>query len=107
MRDLISKKAAQGGLDPIASGLPRNARRGNPLILLEALSNGPQHEIGHRNETKTASYPLISGLSAGALGEIRTPDPRIRSPMLYPAELRAHQCFQQVSRKPRPGSRSG
>ena len=26
---------------------------------------------------------------AGALGEIRTPDPRIRSPMLYPAELRA------------------
>lgn len=28
-------------------------------------------------------------LSGGALGEIRTPDPRIRSPMLYPAELRA------------------
>src|SRR5579863_2009533 len=28
---------------------------------------------------------------AGALGEIRTPDPRIRSPMLYPAELRARE----------------
>ena len=28
----------------------------------------------------------------GAPGEIRTPDPRIRSPMLYPAELRA-PCF--------------
>ena len=27
----------------------------------------------------------------GALGEIRTPDPQIRSLMLYPAELRA-QC---------------
>jgi hypothetical protein len=27
--------------------------------------------------------------AVGALGEIRTPDPRIRSPMLYPAELRA------------------
>src|SRR5437763_10048679 len=26
---------------------------------------------------------------AGALGEIRTPDPRIRSPSLYPSELRA------------------
>ena len=26
----------------------------------------------------------------GALGEIRTPDPQIRSLMLYPAELRAH-----------------
>jgi hypothetical protein len=25
----------------------------------------------------------------GALGEIRTPDPRNRNPMLYPAELRA------------------
>src|ERR1700675_2769644 len=32
----------------------------------------------------------------GALGEIRTPDPRNRNPMLYPAELRAHQCFQWV-----------
>ena len=27
----------------------------------------------------------------GALGEIRTPDPQIRSLMLYPAELRARQ----------------
>ena len=26
----------------------------------------------------------------GALEEIRTPDPQIRSLMLYPAELRAH-----------------
>jgi hypothetical protein len=25
-------KAAQGGLDPIASGLPRNARRGRPFL---------------------------------------------------------------------------
>jgi hypothetical protein len=31
----------------------------------------------------------LTGSGAGALGEIRTPDPRIRSPMLYPAELRA------------------
>src|ERR1700724_2325190 len=28
----------------------------------------------------------------GALGEIRTPDPRIRIPMLYPAELRAREA---------------
>jgi hypothetical protein len=38
---------------------------------------------------------LLNGID-GALGEIRTPDPRIRSPMLYPAELRAHQWFQRV-----------
>jgi hypothetical protein len=29
----------------------------------------------------------------GAHGEIRTPDPRLRRPMLYPAELRAHEPF--------------
>jgi AraC-like DNA-binding protein len=33
--------------------------------------------------------PEGSGLTNGALGEIRTPDPRNRNPMLYPAELRA------------------
>jgi hypothetical protein len=29
----------------------------------------------------------------GALGGIRTPDPQIRSLVLYPAELRAHEAF--------------
>ena len=29
----------------------------------------------------------------GALGEIRTPDLRIRSPLLYPAELQAQIVF--------------
>src|SRR2546430_17492795 len=34
--------------------------------------------------------PAPPALNAnGALGEIRTPDPRNRNPMLYPAELRA------------------
>jgi hypothetical protein len=36
----------------------------------------------------------VSGMDldiAGALGEIRTPDPQIRSLVLYPAELRAHR----------------
>src|ERR1700755_135757 len=36
-------------------------------------------------------------LRIGALGEIRTPDPRNRNPMLYPAELRAHQSFQRLT----------
>jgi hypothetical protein len=34
---------------------------------------------------------------AGALGEIRTPDPQIRSLMLYPAELRARQTHLSAS----------
>src|SRR5712691_2433607 len=71
---------------------------GNPLILLELLSNGLQHESGRKNEAETARNPLFAGVSTGALGEIRTPDPRIRSPMLYPAELRARESFQWVSR---------
>jgi hypothetical protein len=29
-------------------------------------------------------------MKSGAPGEIRTPDPLVRSQMLYPAELRAH-----------------
>ena len=29
-------------------------------------------------------------MRSGALGKIRTPDPQIRSLVLYPAELRAH-----------------
>src|SRR5262245_32016712 len=32
-------------------------------------------------------------MQAGALGGIRTPDPQIRSLVLYPAELRAPQAF--------------
>jgi hypothetical protein len=31
----------------------------------------------------------------GAPGEIRTPDPQIRSLVLYPAELRAQSCRRQ------------
>ena len=41
----------------------------------------------------------------GALGEIRTPDPRNRNPMLYPAELRArllsdYQTWGQINIRP-------
>ena len=41
-------------------------------------------------ESKKAAE--ISGLVAwyGAPGEIRTPDPQVRSLVLYPTELRAH-----------------
>ena len=42
--------------------------------------------------------PRFESIDNGALGEIRTPDPRIRSPMLYPAELRAHGCFKGWAR---------
>ena len=34
-----------------------------------------------------------TGLSHGAPGEIRTPDHQVRSLVLYPAELRAHETF--------------
>ena len=41
----------------------------------------------------------------GTPGPIRTDDPRIRSPMLYPAELRAH--FANPSEGTREGFYSG
>ena len=33
---------------------------------------------------------INSGFFIGTPGEIRTPDPLVRSQVLYPAELRAH-----------------
>ena len=38
-----------------------------------------------QNREKFSKHNALNG----ALGEIRTPDPRNRNPMLYPAELRA------------------
>src|ERR1035438_7875536 len=62
---------------------------GNSLISLVWGCNILQHETGPKNEVETWRSPLFTGLTDGALGEIRTPDPRNRNPMLYPAELRA------------------
>ena len=39
---------------------------------------------------------------AGAPGEIRTPDPQIRSLVLYPAELRARSRLRENHRLPMP-----
>ena len=52
------------------------------MISLVPARSGLQHEIDRKNEADTARNPYFIGLSSGALGEIRTPDPRIRSPML-------------------------
>jgi hypothetical protein len=50
-----------------------------PLARFIRLASGTRHEISRRQ----------TPLSAGAPEEIRTPDPQIRSLVLYPAELRA------------------
>ncbi len=39
-------------------------------------------------------YPLIS---ENVLEGIRTPDPRLRRPLLYPAELRTHNCYENLT----------
>jgi hypothetical protein len=61
----------------------------NALKLLGMAGNTAQHETGFGTKPKLARNPYFSGVFFGALGEIRTPDPRNRNPMLYPAELRA------------------
>ena len=64
----------------------------------------PRREFGDISacaalQWEARSHPIIRS-GNGALGEMRTPDPRIRSPMLYPAELRARESFQWFSRTP-------
>jgi transposase len=65
----------------------------------------PQQKLFPRPKTRTRRNPstgpprinalrdLILQGKVGALGAIRTPDPQIRSLMLYPAELRARTAF--------------
>ena len=49
------------------------------------------HRFGssHLSDTPYEKAPRRGALSCGAPGEIRTPDPLVRSQMLYPTELRA------------------
>jgi hypothetical protein len=56
------------------------------------LKQGLQLHSAEEKLSSTADYALISTLSIRVIGapeEIRTPDPQIRSLVLYPAELRA------------------
>ena len=46
----------------------------------------------------TAELVLRKPVVCGAPGEIRTPDLRIRSPTLYPAELQAQKRFPHILR---------
>src|SRR5882757_4305666 len=73
---------------------------------VNGLETTPRVEYPGRGADRAAARTKISGVSAngganrllmvqnegvyrsGALGEIRTPGPRNRNPMLYPAELR-------------------
>jgi hypothetical protein len=41
----------------------------------------------------TAASPSPCDGESGAPGEIRTPDPLVRSQVLYPTELRAHRTY--------------
>src|SRR5262249_35477500 len=60
-----------------------------PVFLRDFLTNMPH---GERPVSKIGSeWRSQMRLSAGAPGRSRTCDPRIRSPMLYPTELQAHQ----------------
>src|SRR6185369_16120712 len=65
-----------------AVGSPRRASR--IARKRKALENGVRITISNR-----ISNTFPTNMPIGALGEIRTPDPQIRSLVLYPAELRA------------------
>jgi hypothetical protein len=57
-----------------------------------------QEKRFRRNRRLFHGRPRLGCGHLGALGEIRTPDPRNRNPMLYPAELRVRAAFYRVER---------
>ncbi len=59
----------------------------NPDVILEV----DRPEVAKRSAELQPSAGCPG--KVGAPGGIRTPNPRIRSPMLCPVELRAHQVF--------------
>jgi hypothetical protein len=61
--------------------------RTNMLAATSVVIGTPSH---YRDRYNPLHMRPERTLEIGALGEIRTPDPQIRSLMLYPAELRAH-----------------
>ena len=50
---------------------------------------GARHAMGARQSVVGVRGSVLNGVRNGAPEEIRTPDPQIRSLVLYPAELRA------------------
>jgi hypothetical protein len=74
------EQTAKRGVASVLRGLLGTKRES--LIFKGFRKYRTQHGIFEKNEVETAGNPLFSGLSAGALGEIRTPDPRNRNPML-------------------------
>src|SRR5260370_26539236 len=57
----------------------------------------------HRTEKAERVAGLILTKNSGAPEEIRTPDPQIRSLVLYPAELRALLCQARTGKRGRGG----
>ena len=52
-------------------------------------------EAGKRKRVRSfLIQPFVLAPYSGAPGAIRTPDPLVRSQVLYPAELRAHCVFE-------------
>ncbi len=94
-------KACASAIPPHPRALPRGERRDlNPRPL------GPQPSaLPTELRSPRFSTPAIRCRSQGAPGRIRTCGPRIRSPLLYPAELQAH--IPHGRHGPRGRSRSG
>jgi hypothetical protein len=71
-------------------------RRSDPVCCKDFIPQGPnllpltpKKQRGPPNEKGRTSNPALTLLQSSTPERIRTSDPRIRSPILYPAELRA------------------
>src|SRR5579883_1806505 len=75
----------------LRDSVTRRIRLCSPRPALELLSEDlPLGEAGVRTTFARSVVPRVRKVAPGG---IRTPNPRIRSPMLCPVELRAHQVF--------------
>ncbi len=79
------------------------------LYSADSPPNVPKSSLPTGGELKSQGWPIdippdrgqapeIDSRKNGALGAIRTPDPQIRSLMLYPAELRARTALSAKAR---------
>lgn len=79
------------GVHPVVESSRRKSPRMLPRCLLSAVRQGSQKGLGGCHAVVTPAFAIARFFndSASTPGRTRTCDPRLRRPLLYPAELRA------------------
>ena len=101
--DKFAKNGAPGGITRRCAPRPSGRRRrtsGVQLGRTAKLSNQLVYVVGSNPAANRHREVLDKFAKNGAPGGIRTHDPRLRRPILYPAELRAQSWGGDTTRRP-------